>query len=102
MTVVWSKAELPRLFRITRTTNQATKAAQRAGIEHAKANEAAAYLGRKPSYTRQQFALVRHMLGHDAVGIARIAKETGLSRQTVYRIKDDPSVAEAALAAWGL
>jgi len=35
---------------------EATKAAQRAGIEHAKANEAAAYLGRKPSYTRQQFA----------------------------------------------
>jgi hypothetical protein len=25
------------------------------------------------------------MLGNDAVGIARIAKETGLSRQTVYR-----------------
>jgi short subunit fatty acids transporter len=34
--------------------------------------------------------MVRHMLGHDAVGIARIASETGLTRQTVYRIKDDP------------
>ena len=34
------------------------------------------------------------------VGIARI--KTGLSRQTVYRIKDDPESAEAALAAWGL
>jgi Helix-turn-helix domain of resolvase len=31
------------------------------------------------------------MLGHDAVGIARIAKETGLTRQTVYRIKKDPA-----------
>ena len=27
-------------------------------------------------------------LGHDAVGIARIARETGLGRQTVYRIKE--------------
>jgi putative DNA-invertase from lambdoid prophage Rac len=81
---------------------EATKAAQRAGIEHAKAKDSTAYLGRKPSYTRQQFTMVRHMLGHDAVGIARIAKETGLSRQTVYRIKDDPAAAEAALQAWGM
>ena len=36
------------------------------------------------------------------MGIASIAKETGLSRQTVYRIKDDPAGAEAALAAWGM
>jgi hypothetical protein len=49
-----------------------------------------AYLGRKPSYTRAQ--LDRAMLGQEAV--ARIAKETRLTRQTVYRIK------EAALAAW--
>jgi putative DNA-invertase from lambdoid prophage Rac len=46
--------------------------------------------------------MVRHVLGHDAVGIARIAKETGLTRQTVYRIKDDPAGAEAALTVWGL
>jgi putative DNA-invertase from lambdoid prophage Rac len=38
----------------------------------------------------------------DAVDIACIAKETGLSRQTIYRIKDDPASAEAVLAAWGL
>jgi hypothetical protein len=35
------------------------------------------------------------------VGIARIAKETGLTRQTVYRIKDDPAGAESALARRG-
>jgi putative DNA-invertase from lambdoid prophage Rac len=81
---------------------EATKAAQRAGIEHAKAKEAAAYLGRKPSYSRRQFAAVRDLLGQEAVGIARIAKSTGLTRQTVYRIKDDPAAAEEALAAWGL
>jgi hypothetical protein len=51
---------------------------------------------------QKQFLAVRHLLGQDAVGIARIAKDTGLTRQTVYRIKDDPAGAEAALAAWGL
>jgi len=81
---------------------EATKAAQRAGIEHAKANAERSYLGRKPSFTRAQFAKVRAMLGQEAVGIAHIAKEAGLSRQTVYRIKDDPAGAEAALAAWGM
>jgi putative DNA-invertase from lambdoid prophage Rac len=81
---------------------EATKAAQRAGIEHAKANDDRAYLGRKPTYTREQFAKVRDLLAQEAVGIAHIAKEAGLSRQAIYRIKDDPAGAEAALAAWGL
>jgi putative DNA-invertase from lambdoid prophage Rac len=42
------------------------------------------------------------MLGQQSAGIAVIAKEIGVSRQTVYRIKDDTAAAEAALAAWGL
>jgi putative DNA-invertase from lambdoid prophage Rac len=29
-----------------------------------------------------------------------IAQATGLSRQAIYRIKDDPAGAEAALAGW--
>jgi hypothetical protein len=33
--------------------------------------------------------------------IADIAKSTGLSRQTIYRIKDNPAAAEVALATWG-
>jgi DNA invertase Pin-like site-specific DNA recombinase len=37
--------------------------------------------------------------GTGASAIA-IAKETGLSRQTVYRIADDPAGAEAALSSW--
>jgi DNA-binding phage protein len=45
---------------------------------------------------------VRTLLGQEALGIARIAQETGLTRQTVYRIKDDPASAEASLAAWGM
>jgi putative DNA-invertase from lambdoid prophage Rac len=46
--------------------------------------------------------MVRHMLVQDAVGIARIAKEIGLTRQTICRIKGDQAAAEAALAAWGM
>src|SRR5579859_5979819 len=34
---------------------EATKAAQRAGIEHARQNDERSYLGRKPSFTREQF-----------------------------------------------
>ena len=76
---------------------EATKEAQRAGIAHAKA--AGEYRGRKPSFTRQQLDLVRDMLEQNASAIA-IAKATGLSRQTVYRIKDDPAAVEASLATW--
>jgi len=38
----------------------------------------------------------------DTRGIADIARETGLSHQTIYRIQDDPAGAEAALTAWEL
>jgi hypothetical protein len=74
---------------------EAAKAAQRAGIEHAKANDGRAYLGRKPSYTREQFNQVREMLWQQAAGIAQIARHTKLTRQMIYRIKDDPAGAEA-------
>jgi putative DNA-invertase from lambdoid prophage Rac len=77
---------------------EATKEAQRAGIEHAKAN-GEGYRGRKPSYTREQLRMVQDMLGQ-AANPSTIAKATSLSRQTVYRIKDDPAAAEAALAVW--
>jgi putative DNA-invertase from lambdoid prophage Rac len=43
---------------------EATKAAQRAGIEHAMRNDERAYLGRKPSFTREQFEKVRSMLAN--------------------------------------
>jgi putative DNA-invertase from lambdoid prophage Rac len=41
------------------------------------------------------------MLGQQARGYAQIAKETGLTQQTVCRIKGDPAGAEGALVAWG-
>ena len=41
------------------------------------------------------------MLGKSA-SVGEVARITGLTRQTVYRIKDDPAGAEAALATWGM
>jgi DNA invertase Pin-like site-specific DNA recombinase len=81
---------------------EATKEAQRAGIAHARANgEARAYRGRKPSYSRKQFEGAQAMLGKSA-GVGEIARTVGLTRQTVYRMKDDPAAAEAALSIWGM
>jgi len=80
---------------------EATKEAQRAGIDHARENAANKYRGRKPSYSREQFETVRDMLSQGA-GVGPVAAATGLSRQTVYRLRDDAAAAEAALAEWGL
>ena len=55
----------------------------------------------KPSYNREQLTIVQNMLGQSA-NIVAIAKATNLSRQTIYRIKDDPAATEAALTLWGL
>jgi putative DNA-invertase from lambdoid prophage Rac len=81
---------------------EATKAAQKAGIAHAKQQAEAKYRGRKPSYTRTQFEIVRTMLNqHQGVeGVSAIAKATDLSRQTIYRIERDPAAAQAVLATW--
>jgi putative DNA-invertase from lambdoid prophage Rac len=81
---------------------EATKAAQRAGIAHAKATaEDTKYRGRKPSYTRKQLDDVLAMLGREE-GTSAIARGTGLSRQTVLRIKGDPAEAHKIAALWGV
>lgn len=77
---------------------EALKDAQRAGIAHAKA-KGDAYRGRKPSYTRGQLEDVQAALSRGD-GPSAIAKTTGLSRQTIYRIKDAPKEAEKALTVW--
>jgi putative DNA-invertase from lambdoid prophage Rac len=41
------------------------------------------------------------MLAQDA-GSSAIAKAANVSRQVVYRVKDDPAKAESLLAEWGL
>ena len=79
---------------------EATKEAQKAGIDHAKDfNDK--YKGRKPSYDRSQYLLVRDMLSQGS-GASEISKTTNLTRQTVLRIRNAPQQAEAALSAWGM
>ena len=77
---------------------EASREAQRAGIEHAKGR--GSYRGRKPSYSRDQFNEARARLGRGE-GVAAVAKATGLTRQTIYRVHRAPADAEAALSAWG-
>jgi DNA invertase Pin-like site-specific DNA recombinase len=80
---------------------EATKEAQAAGIAYAKANDdGTKFRGRKPTFTLNNFAQVQQLLSQ-GTGIAEIAKTTGLKRQTIYRIKQQPErQAAAALAAW--
>lgn len=77
---------------------EATKEAQRAGIEAAKSN-LKKYRGKKPSYTRESLTDVLSMLG-EGIGTSAIAREVGLSRQTILRIKADPAAAEESLQRW--
>ncbi|TXN42373.1 recombinase family protein [Methylobacterium sp. WL7] len=77
---------------------EATKEAQRGGIELAKGRDDA-YLGRKPSYTRQQLDDVVARLGMGET-VQAVAKATGLSRQTIYRIRDNQTEAQAAITRW--
>jgi DNA invertase Pin-like site-specific DNA recombinase len=80
---------------------EATKAAQRAGIDAAKLRAGATkYRGRKPSFTRPQLEQVRDLLATN--GTSAIAKATGLTRQTVLRITADPAKAEQLLEAWAM
>ena len=85
---------------IAQAQAEANKEAQKAGIEYAKARPDR-YKGRKPTYSRQEYTSVRDLLAQQA-GTSAIAKATGLTRQTVLRIKADPALAEKALATWGL
>lgn len=79
---------------------EAIKVAQRSGIDLVKASkEDRKYLGRKPSFTRAQFEAVCSMLDMSS-GVSEIAAATGLTRQTIYRIRDDRAGAEAALENW--
>lgn len=78
---------------------EATKEAQRAGIEHAK--EKGVYLGRKPSYTREQ---VRLALDAFAMGLGATdaGRSAGVSRVMAHRMREDSDAMLAALDRWGL
>ena len=80
---------------------EATKEAQRAGIRHALGGDDAGrkYRGRRPSYSREQLTAVVSMLA-DKAGPSDIARATGLTVQTVLRIRADPVTASSTLARW--
>ncbi|WP_170461108.1 recombinase family protein [Ruegeria arenilitoris] len=80
---------------------EATKEAQRAGIEHHKAVSPEKFKGRKPTFDRASFEQVKAML-NAGQGHSAIAKATGVNRNAVIRIAQDPAKAEAALVKWGL
>lgn len=77
---------------------EATKEAQTAGIEAAKATPDK-YRGRKPAFTRADYEAVTAWLAKGS-GPSEIAKATGLQRQTVIRMRDNPVNVERTLAAW--
>ena len=77
---------------------EAMKEAQRAAKLQ---DRARVYKGRKPSYTREELQTVLEMLAANS-GASDIAKITGLTRQTVLRIRADQAGADEALRAWGL
>ena len=82
---------------------EGTKSAQRAGIDHSRTVKPNAYLGRKPSYDRATFDRIRLALDSATPpSLSAIARAEGLSKQAVFRLKEDPQVALAALDAWGL
>jgi DNA invertase Pin-like site-specific DNA recombinase len=79
---------------------EASKEAQKAGIAHAQEHDdGTKYRGRKPTFTRHEFALVRELLSQ-GTAISSIAKTTGLKRQSIYRIQAKPEQQLAALQAW--
>jgi putative DNA-invertase from lambdoid prophage Rac len=82
---------------------EATKSAQRAGIDYKRRAQPSAYLGRKPSYDRATFDRIRLALDSaNSPSLSVVAKAEGLSKQTVFRLKQNPQAALAALDAWGM
>jgi putative DNA-invertase from lambdoid prophage Rac len=79
---------------------EVTKEAQKAGIAHAKKNDdGTKYRGRKPTFNLDTFLRASELLTLGE-SISAVAKATGLSRQTIYRIKNNPEKQLAALQAW--
>ncbi len=79
---------------------EVTRETQRAGIAAAKI-KGDRYRGRKPSFNRNQFETVLGMVGQ-GLGTTAISKATGLTRQSVIRIRDDLTTAESVLMKWGM
>ncbi|MBE9639778.1 recombinase family protein [Salipiger mangrovisoli] len=83
--------------------NKAKSEARQAGIDHVRASPEAKrkYRGKPPSFDRATLEMVQSMLTQDRT-ISEIARDVGISRQTVHRIQDEPQWADAALIRWGM
>jgi DNA invertase Pin-like site-specific DNA recombinase len=79
---------------------EATKAAVKAGISHAHEMDDLAYIGRRPSFTRDQFKQVESMVAAGVTNTTQIADAVGLQRMTVARIRANPAKAADALGIW--
>lgn len=79
---------------------EATKFAQRAGIDAAKQNPQK-YLGRKPSFSRDQVEQITGMFSQ-GLSAAEIARSVGVNRHVVMRVRNSPSSVETALLRWGM
>jgi DNA invertase Pin-like site-specific DNA recombinase len=85
---------------VAQSQAEVTKEAQRAGIAHARTHDdGTKYRGRKPTFTCDQFAMVRELL-NQGLGVSTVAKTTGIKRQSIYRIQREPEKQLAALRAW--
>jgi putative DNA-invertase from lambdoid prophage Rac len=63
----------------------------------------AGYLGRKPSCDRATFDRIRLALDSaNPPSLSAIAMTEGVSKQAVFRLKQNPLAALAALEAWGM
>lgn len=82
---------------------KAKQEARQAGIKHALngPDRDRKYRGKRPSYDRAGLETIQAMLSQDHT-IAGIARDVGVSRQTILRIKDDPASADAILQRWGM
>jgi len=80
---------------------EAQKLAAKAGHEHRKAMGDDAYKGRKPSFTTPQIDQIVAKVG-EGVGVNEIARQVGLSKFAVSRIKSDTAGAYAKAARWGI
>jgi DNA invertase Pin-like site-specific DNA recombinase len=80
---------------------EAQKLAAKAGHEHRKAMGDDAYKGRKPSYTTEQIDQIVAKVS-EGVGVNEIARQVGLSKFAVSRIKSDTAGAYAKAQRWGI
>lgn len=76
---------------------EATKQAQRAGIAHAKTN--GVYKGRKPTFTLNNVEDINKMKSNGE-SVASIARQLGLTRQTVYRVLKNAPHATSVATSW--